>query len=295
MGRWKKLKASATDRITDIFYFLIYSSIYLSIAGAYMAYISCVIQDIPCSMPLLFIMFLSTYSVYNINRKTDEKEDAINHSKRHSFTKKYETFLSTTAILAYILVILLALCCGIKTVVISTIPLLCGILYSIAWIPERFKYRRLKDVPFAKNIVIAFAWASTPALLPVYSTESRTGMVTFIVFIFFFMLVFINSVLFDMRDIEGDAVAGVKTIPVILGIPLTIQFLGCLNILSAIMIIRFSFVFLPVKLVLLLVAGIIYSNLYIVSFNKTQSMNLLCDAAADGQFIVIGSCLYLIR
>lgn len=293
MDWWEGFKANAIQKIAAIFYFLIYSSIYLSIAGAAMVYISCTIQHIRCSFPLLAIMFLTTFSVYNINRRTDEKEDAINHLERYSFTSRYGKVISTSAILAYFLAIMLALCYGLKVALVSATPLLCGILYSIAWIPEKFKYRRLKEIPFVKNLVVAFAWAITPALLPVYLTSTNMGVETLIVIIFFFTPVFINSVVFDMRDTEGDAAAGVKTIPVLLGLSNTMKFLTGLNILSVAIVLPLSLQYLPLKFSCLLAAGMVYANFYILLFDKVKRTNLLCDAAADGQFILFGSLLYI--
>ncbi len=293
MDLWEGFKSCVIHKIANAFYFLIYSSIYLSIAGASMVYISCIMQHIPCSPSLLAIMFLATFSVYNINRKTDEKEDAINHSDRYSFTSRYGKVLSTSAILAYILAIALALCYGVKTALISAIPLICGILYSIAWLPERFKYRRLKEIPFVKNLVVAFAWASTPALLPVYSNSSNAAVATLIVVIFFFTLVFINSVIFDLRDTEGDAASGVKTIPVVFGVQRTINFLACLNILLGLMDLLLCSAYLSLKFTYLLAAGMVYAIFYIFSFGKVKRTNLLCDVVADGQFLIFGSLLYI--
>lgn len=294
MEGWERLKVIVRKKITNTFYFLIYSSIYLSAAGASMVYISCVMQHIPCSLSLLAIMFLATFSVYNINRKTDEKEDAINHSDRHSFTSRYGKVLSTSAILAYILAIALALGYGVKTALISAIPLVCGILYSIPWLPETFKYRRLKEIPFVKNLVVAFAWASTPALIPVYSRSSNAAVATLIVVIFFFTLVFINSVIFDLRDTEGDAASGVKTIPVVFGVQRTINFLAYKNILFGLMDLLLCSFYLSSKFTYLLAAGMIYCNLYLFSFGKVKETNLLCDAAADGQFLILGSLVYVL-
>ncbi len=293
MDGWERLNAAITEKIISAFYFLIYSSIYLSSAGAAMVYISCVIQHVRCSFSLLAIMFLATFSVYNINRKTDEKEDAINHSDRYSFTRRYGKVLSTSAILAYTLAIALAFCYGVKTTLISAIPLICGILYSIAWLPERFKYRRLKEIPCVKNLIVAFAWASTPALLPVYSSSSNATVAVLIVIIFFFILVFINSVVFDMRDTEGDAASGVKTIPVTIGLPKTIKYLSGLNIFSGIIVLPLSLSYLSMRFTYILATGMIYANFYILFFNKEKMTNLLCDAAADGQFILFGSLLYI--
>lgn len=253
-----------------------------------MVYISCTMQHIPYTPSLLAIMFLATFSVYNINRKTDEKEDAINHSDRHSFTIRYGKVLFTSAVLAYILAIALALFYGVKTALISAIPLICGILYSIAWLPKKFKYRRLKEIPFVKNLVVAFAWASTPALLPIYSNSSNVAVATLIVIIFFFTLVFINSVIFDLRDTEGDAASGVKTIPVVFGVQRTINFLTCLNILFGVIDLLLCLAYLSPKFTYLLAAGMVYANFYLFSFGKVKRTNLLCDAVADGQFILLG-------
>lgn len=293
MDWWEGFKSCVIHKISNAFYFLIYSSIYLSIAGASMVYISCTMQHIPYSPSLLAIMFLATFSVYNINRKTDEKEDAINHSDRYSFTSRYGKVLSTSAILAYILAITLALCYGAKTALISAIPLVCGILYSIAWLPKEFKYRRLKEIPFVKNLVVAFAWASTPALLPVYSNSSNANVATLIVIMFFFTLVFINSVIFDLRDTEGDAASGVKTIPVVFGEQRTINFLACLNILFGVIDLLLCSAYLSLKFTYLLAAGMVYAIFYIFSFGKVKKTNLLCDAVADGQFLIFGSLLYI--
>lgn len=294
MGGWERLKATVTKKITNTFYFFIYSSIYLSIAGAAMVYISCVIQHIQCSFSLLAIMFLATFSVYNINRKTDEKEDAINHSDRYSFTSRYGKVLSTSAILAYILAIALGLCYGVKTALISAIPLVCGILYSIPWLPKKFRYRRLKEIPFVKNLVVAFAWASTPALLPVYSSSSKASVAAFVVIMFYFRLMFINSVTFDLRDTEGDTASGVKTIPVVFGVQRTINFLARSNILFGLVDLLVCSAYLSSKFTYLLSAGMVYGNLYLFSFDKVKEKNLLCDAAADGQFLILGSLLSIL-
>ena len=135
-------------------------------------------------------MFLVTFSIYNINRKTDEKEDSINHSKRYAFTKKYDTFLFTSALLAYILALTLASFQGIKAALVTAIPLLSGTLYSIIWIPKEFKYRRLKEIPVVKNLMVAIAWALTPTFLPIHFASNRTSVGTLITVYFFFISIY---------------------------------------------------------------------------------------------------------
>lgn len=272
---------------------LIYSSVYLSFTGASMVYISCTIQHIPCSPTLPAIMFLATFSVYNINRKTDGNEDVINHPDRYSFTSRYAKILSNSAIIAYILAIMLALCYGLITALVSAIPLICGILYSIGWIPPGFRYRRLKEIPVVKNFAIAISWASTPALLPVYSNESDVNAATLVVFIFFFISAFTNSIVFDMRDIKGDIASGVRTIPAIFGAKGTIKILTSLNLFFGLINLFLYPDYISSGFVYLFVAGMIYTNFCVLTFGKIKKANLFCDIATDGKFILFGSFIYI--
>lgn len=258
-----------------------------------MVYISCTVQHIPCSLTLPAIMFLVTFSVYNINRKTDGNEDAINHPDRYSFTSRYGEILSNSAIFAYILAIVLALCCGLKTALISAIPLICGILYSFAWMPPGFRYRRLKEIPVVKNFVIAISWASAPALLPVYSNVSDVNVATLVVFIFFFISAFTNSVVFDMRDIKGDIASGVRTIPAMFGAKGTIKILTSLNLFFGLINLFLYPDYISFGFVYLFVAGMIYTNFCVLTFGKIKKANLICDLVTDGKFILFGSFLYI--
>ncbi len=91
-----------------------------------------------------------------------------------------------------------------------------------------------------------------------------------------------------MRDTEGDAASGVKTIPVVFGVQRTINFLACLNILFGGIDLLLCSAYLSSKFTYLLAAGMVYANFYLFSFGKVKRTNLLCDAVADGQFILLG-------
>ena len=294
MGEYKSLAyrvnldGTVVKRILD---FLTYSSVYLSIAGAVMAYMACQLQGLDLSWQTMAIMFFVTYSVYNIDRKADEDEDSINHSQRYSFTKKYEKFLFLSSILAYIFAFLLAYPYGLKALLVTAIPLVSGLLYSFAWLPSGFRYRRLKEIPSVKNLVIATAWASTPAFLPSLVYGQPMGDLVSVTFIYFFSLVFVNTVIFDMRDIEGDSISGVDTIPVLLGAEKTRILLICLTLLAGYFMINTGIQQLGIASLLVLAAGVIYALCYIIFFGRITGNNSLCDLMADGQFIILGGLL----
>ena len=255
----------------------LYSSLYLCIAAVSMVYLSSVLQDIPVSPAACLIMFLVTFSVYNLNRKTDEDEDAINHSKRYAFTKKYAKVLMGLSIGTYIVAFLIAGMYGIMAVVITAIPLVNGILYSIPFLPRGFRYRRLKDIPVVKNFIVGLAWALPVALMPIACAGFLPGEMTIAVGFLFFLLSFIDSTVFDIRDVRGDAETGVKTIPVILGIPLTRILLSVMNAMGIGTVLVLCNGYLSIVETAIIAGIAIYIQGYIFLFNGTDLSRVLYD------------------
>jgi 4-hydroxybenzoate polyprenyltransferase len=269
--------------------YLVYSSVYLSFAAGAMVFISSILHQVTFSIIILALGMLITYSIYNLNRKTDESEDAINHAHRYAFTKKYEKILYLSGLGAYLLALVLSGFYGISVILVSSIPLFTGLIYSMPILPKAFRCRRLKEIPVLKSLLVAIAWALPPALLPVYISGASPGLVTLSVILFFFSLVFINTVLFDIRDLEGDRAAGVRTIPVLLGISRTKTLLTLVNIIFGISVLSLLLLshISPVY-ICLIVIGMIYAQAYILLYQNVSTGNLRCDIIADGQFIVLG-------
>ena len=139
--------------------YLLYSSLFLAIAAVSKVYVSSVLQDMPISAGACLIMALGTFSIYNMNRKTDESEDAVNHSRRYAFTQKHAGLLWYSSLAGYGLAFLVASFYGPVAIVATAFPLASGIAYSIPLLPAGCRYRRLKDVPLVKNLLVGGAWA----------------------------------------------------------------------------------------------------------------------------------------
>jgi len=289
----EKTETWFVDKLQNTFHFLTYSSIYISIEGGAMAYISCSIQQIRCSFTLFAIMFLVTFSVYNLNMRTDEEEDSINNLDRYSFTKKYEKTLYFSALIAYFFSLLFAMSHGSKAMLITSIPLICGILYSGMWIPKESKYRRLKEILGIKNFVVAIAWALPSALLPTQFTSASESLASFVVGVYCFLSTFIGSAICDMRDIEGDAFSGVDTIPVVLGVQKSKTLLAALNLFIGLMVLMISIEYLSPIVTYLLAAGMVYNHLCIFSFDKVVETDFLCDMVVNGKYTILAVILYI--
>ncbi len=273
--------------------YLLYSSLFLAIAAVSKVYVSSVLQDMPISAGACLIMVLGTFSIYNMNRKTDESEDAVNHSRRFAFTQKHAGLLWYSSLAGYGLAFLVASFYGPVAIVATAFPLASGIAYSIPLLPAGCRYRRLKDVPLVKNLLVAGAWAVPVACLPAACTGAPFGMMTLVVGLLFFLLSFINSTVFDIRDVAGDADSGVRTLPVMLGIRRTKMLLTVLNLLGIAVVLWLCNGTLPFLETVVIAALALYVQSYIVFFNGSELNRILYDLVADGQNLLLGGLMYL--
>ena len=180
----------------------------MGMQGMGMVYTSCVIQGLEPTPAVLAIMLLVPFSVYNMNRKTDEEEDSVNHPGRYQFTKRFEKPLEYGALVTYALAVLIAVPYGVAAVLVTLVPLLAGVLYSMPILPKALGYRRLKEIPVMKNLVVASSWSVILVLLPCLASGTPVTIQSYLCFAFFFSYVFIASAMPDMRDREGDALTG---------------------------------------------------------------------------------------
>ncbi|MDO8872166.1 MAG: UbiA family prenyltransferase [Methanoregula sp.] len=282
------------NRIVDLYDFLVFSSLLLSVECVAMAYVSCIIQQVPWSAMTGIIPFFVAFSIYNLNRKTDEDEDAINRQDRFAFTKRYETPLFYASILSLILALVLSAMYGILPLLVTAAPFLFGFLYSFRCLPERIGYRRLKEIPAVKNIVVGFSWAVILSFLPVFLNHGSPDSRTAITFLLFFMWGFMASLIPDIRDRIGDASAGVRTLPVIFGEMRTKWILSGVLLILGVPLVLFSLLFLPLFTSLLLIAANMYSHGCVYLLDKVRMIDFLADTISDGQYIYFALAIIVI-
>jgi 4-hydroxybenzoate polyprenyltransferase len=272
--------------------FLLFSSIFMGMQGMGMVYTSCVIQGLEPTPAVLAIMLLVPFSVYNMNRKTDEEEDSVNHPGRYMFTKRFEKPLAYGALVTYALAVLIAVPYGVGGVLVTLVPLIAGVLYSMPILPKAFGYRRLKEIPVMKNLVVGGSWTVILVLLPCVASGTPLTIASYLCFAFFFSYVFIASAMPDMRDREGDALTGVRTIPVLIGVDRTKRVLDILNGSTALLVIAVGIGAMLPSLITALIAGThCYTQYCITSFGRIGRPDMICDILLDGGFVIIGGAI----
>jgi 4-hydroxybenzoate polyprenyltransferase len=282
-------------RIQAFFEFLVFSSLYLALECVAMAYVSSFIQQLPWSPECIVIPFLIAFAIYNLNRRTDENEDAINRQDRYSFTKRYEKYLSGLSLAGIGIALILSALHNIASVIVTLIPFICGALYSVRWLPPGLPYRRLKEIPFVKNIMVGFAWSFFLGFLPVTLSNSAPDLRTALVTLLFFFWGLMASTIPDIRDRVGDARTGVRTIPVIYGEVKTKSILTSMNLIFGIPILVVGFMCLPPVKAGFLAAATVYSEGCIGLVGILSSIDFICDILADGQYIFFACGIFALQ
>jgi 4-hydroxybenzoate polyprenyltransferase len=275
------------NRITS---FLITTSLFLAINGSFKVFFSGSLFHI-FTFNTSIITFLTTFGTYGLNKLTDLKEDSINTPERAKTIKKIELIFKLSVACSFFLSLALGFFESIFTLPILLFPLLLGILYSVKF---STKIPRLKDITGVKNLTIALSWAVGSTFFPVVYLTNKNLILIILVFYFFFLKSYINSIIFDFRDMEGDRMNGVRTIPVSLGRKKTKMLLLILNSTLLLWLLIFMKYFM--KYFYVLFFSITYGYWYIMHFcgygaKPGKSLDLL----VDGEFILISVLAFFVK
>lgn len=190
---------------------LVIFSIWVSLAAASCPLLVGAVYDIPVEPWKPVVAFLCAFFVYSWDKVSGSKEDLLNTPER-AILVNYP--IKQIAILAYLAAFLIAFANDPAKWYCVAIFGAAGFLYSI-----RVKGYRLKDIPGLKGPYVAAVWA-----------VSFAGLVG-AGYALIFLIILPNTILFDMRDLIGDAAEMVPTIPVMLGASRTVWLLAAMVVI----------------------------------------------------------------
>ncbi|MGC9515614.1 UbiA family prenyltransferase [Methanocrinis sp.] len=223
------------------------------------------------------IVFLIAFSVYSLDKIADLDKDIINMPQRRSFLYGRKRLVLSSSLAAYGLAALLTLASTPTALPIVLTPIIANAFYGTKLLPG---VPRLKDIPVMKNLVVASTWALITTLLPAMSAGCLEPFKIAIVGYFIFVKTFVDTALYDMRDVEGDRQNGVRTIPVILGTGRTTALLMAVN--STLLFIP---AFMQGEVKLFTVILIVYGYAYILYFMKSRDP-LVLDFLVEGEWML---------
>ncbi len=257
---------------------LLTSSILVSISGMFRVYIAALLLQTHVSVLTCIASGLIIYSVYTLDRTLDSEEDKINRVELAGYNKKIGlaviiiTFLAGTYIFYEEGVLLFAF-----------LPFVTGFLYSKGITLGKYSLR-LKGSYGVKNLIVGLIWAIFITGIAGYQKYNLLASAA--VFLFYGAKVFINSVIDDFKDIKGDTLAGIKTLPVTLGEYKTRELLLGFHIFSnlilAVALVSGLIEYYPIVVLCSLICGG-FCIVHYTNYNNYVSGKLGLSISKDGE------------
>ena len=200
----------------NLWLFLVRTDIYAALGAGCLYLAGAIMQELEVRFSNFLIASLYVYAMHVLNRFTDHKTN-ISGSFREENYRQHEALYIFLAVATLIAALLLALAQGAGQFLLLFVISLSGVLYNARFLPSRWRFRSLKELPGSKNVSMALAWAMVAVVLPVVGAgfAFRPGLA--VAFVFTFALVFIRSILSDIIEMQNDRLLGRETIPVLVG------------------------------------------------------------------------------
>lgn len=252
--------------------------------------------DIPVNGWTILTVFLLTFSIYQDNRITDDKEDSTNdpdglfNALRQKAFITYATFYPLS-----IASLVIAFKFGKTAFWTTALIILIGFLYNHKCFPAFLSRRltgarRLKEIFIVKNLIPPVDWATAIVFLPLFFEDQTLSPKAWISWGYVFICAFFVEVMWDMRDHRGDRQSGIRTIANTLSFSQTKQLLILTSLLSGLLLSYFTYLNnLPASTYFLLVnnvAVMVIASMY--KENKEQTMRKISDMS-----ILLASVLFL--
>ncbi len=214
-----KKQAGAVRTVYGVIQILLLTNIYVALGAGCLCFACTRLLGMRSALAPAAVAMLYVLSMHLLNHLTGTAEDAYNDPERARFYEHNRLTLSIMAVAAGGFGILCASAMGGAAFVVLLIMSLLGLSYNLYLVPEGFgfKFRRIKDVPGSKTILIAAAWGVAAVLLPGMTGHGAKSIAVTVVFLWATALVFARTAFFDLLDVQGDRIMGKETLPILLG------------------------------------------------------------------------------
>jgi len=265
----------------------VYGDYILFLVGGSILYFQIALLKLKTNLILFFLACLMARIIYFYNHLMEVQKDITTNPERARYILEIKRMKrSKIEFFLYCLFLLITLLFlkKVELLVFVLIIVMAGILYTL------FLKSLTKKVLGFKNIYIAFMWAFSPQILiEVYYKIPIFSKIIIISFLFIFLRCFMNTIFFDLKDIESDKNEGLKTLPVILGKEKTFYFLHFINFISFIPILFGVFKNILPFYSLSLFLFFFYSFYYLKAAEKEKSdIHFLSYIMADGEYLLWG-------
>jgi 4-hydroxybenzoate polyprenyltransferase len=268
------MKTGYSDSFIDI---LVTSNIFAAFYTVSVCLITLFLTGHPFLVTLPFAAFSATLLIYTMNRFTDRKEDIVNNPRRFHYLDSYGKATLTIAAGLYLFSLFLLFQSKLSTFLVALLPLFIAILYSIF---------RLKRVFLLKNISVSLGILCAVFIVLVHFDDF--SVFSLLLALFFLLGFLINTIVYDIKDIEGDLKYNINTLPVQYGLEKT-KIVCYMLLFASVLLIPVLISFNPTSYLLLFYSC--YIGLYITfADNPDKLPPWYYGIFVDGEYLLLGAC-----
>ncbi len=248
------------------------------------------ILDIDFSLQPIIVLYLISQIAYTYNHFKEMKNDILTNPERVKHLQKRVLYFPIIINLYIFLLIIFSIFVSWYFLIYVLFLLILGALYT-----KLFKKLTYKILCF-KNIYISFSWLLGISIVFFYYNISFNYF--FLLFFFFiFIRMMLNTIFFDIKDIEDDKKNNLKTLPVVMGKDKSLMILNIINLISFIPIIFGVFLGIMPSYILILFISYFYALYYLKRANTTSLWKIrkISYIMVDGEFFFWPILLILIN
>jgi (E)-4-hydroxy-3-methyl-but-2-enyl pyrophosphate reductase len=197
-------------------------NIFVSLGAVAVYYASCYLQGFDFNLTGGIIAFTYFLSMYLWNSLASIEKTQHHGISRYHFYHAHKRTLYI--IVTLVIMLTLAFCAfySLSLFYLMFFATLAGLAYHMSIVPAFFHsilpYKTLKDIPTSRELFIALAWCTVLTFMPqVLSNTFTINILSIALFAWIFIIAYLRSLIFDLRDIEGDRIMGRETLITIIG------------------------------------------------------------------------------
>lgn len=233
------------------------------------------------SLKVTGIIFAITFSIYNMNNIYDSDEDRVNVPRKAMFVWNHRREMYGLVVVAYLTGFGISFFGGPYAPLVTLVPLLAGIVYSIDLI-------RAKDIMVVNTMIVATALAVTVTGLPLAFHHQFPVVPSLLIFVYFLLKFAVSVELCNITDIEGDRTADISTLPVVFGVHRTKIILYSLETVAfTLIVVGVVYALVPVKALFVFAPTTLYSFGCIYITEREPSISKPA-VYGDFQFFLMG-------
>jgi 4-hydroxy-3-methylbut-2-enyl diphosphate reductase len=245
---------------------LLWTSIYLALGAGSICYTGLKLQGFDYLSAPVLVSMLYIISMHTFNHLTGRKADRFNDPDRAAFYRSNRGILTALAVAAGAAGLAIASYVGPLAFLILLLMSVLGISYNLRLVPKQLhtgRYRRIRDIPGSKTVLIALGWGLVTSIVPSIMRSGAVPGGTLLVFLWSASLVFVRTAFFDILDIHGDRITGRETFPIVLGEASTMRLLKGILVLNMGVLFFSSLLgwISPLGFVLMLVSFLLYLSI----------------------------------